>query len=114
MMFTIVIAADYGRVFHYAMTIQNCARNGAIYASDPTAQAQSPYKDVTAAALADASNLSPTPTVTTTSGKDTSGNAYNEVTVTWTFTSFSGFPSLPATIDISRTVRMRTAPTAPR
>ena len=76
---------DFSRLFYSYITITNCARNGALWATDPYANPslgtvtatnpQSPYASVTAAALAD-SNLSPTPTVTgPTSGTDYAGNA---------------------------------------
>jgi Flp pilus assembly protein TadG len=112
--FLFVIAVDYGRVFYYSLTIENCARNGALYASDPFAPSQSPYASVNDAALADASNLQPPPTITSINGTDTSGNAYVEVTVSWTFASLTNFPGVPGSTNISRTVRMRPAPVTPQ
>ena len=66
--FIFIIAVDWARIFYYSQTVTNCARNGAIYCSDPLAQAGSPYASVTQAALADASDMSPAPTVTSASG----------------------------------------------
>src|SRR5581483_11838683 len=69
-----VIAVDWSRVFYYGIVLDNCARNGALYASDPYASGRSQYASMTAAALADAPNLSPQPTVTSASGSDGYGS----------------------------------------
>src|SRR5579883_3345498 len=58
-----VAAVDYGRVFYYAVSVQNCARNGAYYAGN-YAPGIYAYPDVNTAAQQDATNLSPTPSVT--------------------------------------------------
>jgi Flp pilus assembly protein TadG len=112
--FLFVIAVDYARVFYYSLTVENCARNGALYGCDPFNPSQSPYTSISDAALADASNLQPQPTVTSTNGTDSSGNAYVEVTVSWTFTSLTNFPGVPASTNITRTVRMRIEPITPQ
>ena len=46
----LVLGIDFGRVFYYYVTITNCARNGALYAADPTAPSQSAYGSMSAAA----------------------------------------------------------------
>ena len=79
--FLFVVAVDFGRVFYYSLTIENCARNGALYGSDPFEPAQSTYATVSDAALADAGNIQPPPTITSVNGTDTAGNKYVEVTV---------------------------------
>jgi hypothetical protein len=66
-----------------------------------------------AAALADATNLSPQPTVTSTNGTDGSGNPYIEVTVVYPFQTISNYPGLSNPINLTRTVRMRVAPSVP-
>jgi hypothetical protein len=113
-MFLFVIVVDFGRVFYYSLTIENCARNGALYGCDPFAATQSPYSSISDAALADAANLQPQPTVTSTNGTDTSGNAYVEVTVSWTFTSLTNFPGTTNSAPLTRTVRMRKEPITPQ
>jgi Flp pilus assembly protein TadG len=106
------VAVDWSRIFYYSITIENCARNGAIYARDPYSMVQSPYPDITAAALADASNLSPQPKVSSKTG--TSGSySYVECTVTYSFKTLTHFPAVPTTTDLSRTVRVYLAPQAP-
>jgi Flp pilus assembly protein TadG len=112
--FLFVAAVDYGRVFYYSITLENCARNGALYASDPTNAAFSRYTSASDAALADASNLSPAPTVTSTSGTDSSGQAYVTVTVTWTFHTLTSYPGIPSSTTLSRSVRVNVAPAAPK
>lgn len=113
LMFLFVIAVDFGRVFYFSLTIENCARNGALYGSDPVAASQSPYTSITQAALADAANLDPQPTVTSTNGVDAFGNSYLEVTVSWQFHTSTNFPGVPSPVNLARTVRMRMAPTTP-
>ena len=112
--FMFLIAVDFGRIFYYSLTIENCARNGALYGCDPFEPAQSTYASLSDAALADAANLQPPPTVTSTNGTDSSGNAYVEVNVSWTFSSLTNFPGVPGTTNLSRTVRMRMAPITPK
>lgn len=109
LVFLFVIAVDFARIFYYSQTIENCARNGAIYASNLTS-AQSPYSSIQDAALADAGDLNPQPTVTSTNGTDASGNPYVEVTVSWQFQSVTNFPGIPNTVNLTRTVQMRVAP----
>ena len=109
-----VIAVDWGRIFYYSLTVENCARNGALYGCDPFNPAQSTYASISDAALADAANLQPQPTVTSTNGTDSSGNAYVEVTVSWTFASLTNFPGVPSSTNITRTVRMGMEPVTPK
>jgi Flp pilus assembly protein TadG len=108
--FLFVITVDYARIFYFTQIIENCARNGAIYACDPVAQTTSPYASLSAAALADAANLSPQPTATSTPGTDAAGNAFVQVTVAWDFKTITSFPGVPSKVTISRTVQMRMAP----
>jgi Flp pilus assembly protein TadG len=107
-----VIACDFARLYYYYLTVTNCARNGALWASDPTTSLNSQYTTVQQAALADASNLSPQPTVTSSAGTDGNGNPTVSVTVNYTFqmiSSYLGFSS----VNLSRTVEMRVAPATP-
>jgi hypothetical protein len=101
-----LIAVDWSRIFYYSLVIDNCARNGALWASDPYSTVASPYSDMTSAALADAAGITPTPTVSSNYGTDSSGQPYVECTVTCIFTTVSNFPLLPSSTTIVRTVRM--------
>jgi Flp pilus assembly protein TadG len=123
--FMFLVVWDYSRVFYYAVVMTQCSRNGARWAGDPNyfnnpAVATDPYTSVTAAALADAKNITPTPTVTDPPiyGTDANGNPYTQVTVTYQFTtvvnySFPGLFTIPNTVSLSRTSQMRVAPVLP-
>ena len=106
-------AVDFGRVYYYTDVLSNCALNGALYASDSLAQAASPYASITQAALADASNLSPAPTVSSATGTDASGNGYVSVTVSYTFNTIVNYPGIPSSTSLTRTVQARVAPITP-
>jgi Flp pilus assembly protein TadG len=113
-------AIDFCRLFYAYTTITNCARNGALWLSDPLANgtvtpSQSPYATYQAAALADAQGLDPaltTSNITSSSGTDSNGDSIITVTVEYNWnliTSFLGYK----TVDLSRQVTMRVAPATP-
>jgi Flp pilus assembly protein TadG len=104
--FLFVVAVDFGRVYYFSLTLQNCARAGALYASDPSVADESPFASTQEAALSDATNLSPPPTITTQSGTDDNGRAYVEVTATYPYRSITQFPGIPNEINVTRLVRM--------
>jgi Flp pilus assembly protein TadG len=114
LVFLFVLAVDWARVFYYSVIVTNSARQGALYASDPIAQPQSPYTSVSDAALADAADLQPPPTVTTNSGFDSAGNSYVDVTVSWQFVTVTNYPVVGSSVQLSRTVRARVAPGNPQ
>jgi Flp pilus assembly protein TadG len=119
LMFLFLVAVDWGRIFYYSEILTNCAHQGAIYASDPVAASKSPYQSIQDAATADAGDMQPKPTITSVNGKDSDGNAYVGVTATWQFTTVVNFPAiagLPAIggpMNLTRTVRVRVAPSTP-
>jgi len=106
-----LITVDFARVFYFSLTLTNCARAGALYACDPVAAVESPFTSVSAAALADATNLSPQPVISSTNGTDASG-AYVEVTAKYPFATVTNFPGIPS-VQLTRTVRMRLAANTP-
>jgi Flp pilus assembly protein TadG len=108
-----LLASDFARIFYASLTLANCARAGALYASDPVPAKESPFPSASAAALADATNLSPVPTITQVNGTDSSGRSYVEVTAAYTFTSIAWLPPIPKELPITRTVRMQVAATTP-
>ena len=112
--FLFALAIDYGRIFYYTIICENCARNGCMWSSDCVLQSQSPYANVTAAATADATDLSPTPTVISSTGTDAYDVPYVQVTVEYTFTSVTNFPLIPSTYNITRTAQMYVAPATPQ
>lgn len=111
--FLFVIGVDFARVYNPYVTVTNCARNGAAYGSLGTTQSLD-TTGIQAAALADAGDLSPPPTVTSTTLTDSAGNPCVEVTVTWTFQSVTNFPGVPSSLNVTRTVRMRVQPAVPK
>jgi Flp pilus assembly protein TadG len=113
LLFTMLIAADFARVFYYYVTINSCARSGALYGcQNPTNCANT--SGIQASAKKDASGLSPQPSVPTpTTGTDTSGNPYVSVTVTYSFTTLVNYPGIPHTFNLSRTVQMRVCQSQP-
>jgi Flp pilus assembly protein TadG len=114
LMFMFLVAVDWARIFYFSVIIDNCARQGALYESDPIAMAQSPYQSVTDAALADAADIQPQPTVSTANGVDAAGNAYVDVTVSWQFSTITNYPGIDPTVNLSRTVRTRVAAITPK
>lgn len=114
LVFLLVITVDWARIFYYSVTLANAARNGALYACDPVAQTQSTYHSISEAALADTSNLSPAPTVSSSTGTDSSGDAYCLVSVTWRFPLVTSYPGIANPTTLTRTCRMRVAPITPK
>jgi Flp pilus assembly protein TadG len=101
-----VIAIDFARIYYCSLSLTNSARAGALYASDPTTADESPFASVQAAALSDVTNLSPQPTITSTSGVDGSGRSYVSVTAEYTFRTFTRFPGVPTQVALRRKVTM--------
>lgn len=120
LMFLAIIATDWARIFYYTITLDHCARSGALYAFDDEARARSPYASVSEAALAEAPQLSGTVSVsqsTVTDGGD--GSAAVIVTVSMSFKTLMNFqyPSwfgVPQDNTITRSVQMRVMPAAPK
>ncbi len=101
-----VIAVDFARVYYFSLTLTNCARAGAFYASDPWTQSESPFTSTEDAALSEAQNITPAPTIIERSGADGSGNAWVEVEAAHTFSTITGFPGIPNNVQLRRSVRM--------
>src|SRR5687767_1445455 len=74
-----VAAVDFARVYHYSQIVTDCARTGAMFASNPDVADPSPYETAEEAALAGAASLKPAPTVEIAQGTDSTGNLYAEV-----------------------------------
>lgn len=126
--FLLVIALDYGRIFYFAVTVQNCARNGAYYASNYPNNNHLyndiyGYADLADAVTRDAGNLPTPPTYTVRYGlsaagpftltEEPSSGGYVQVTVNWTFHSITNYPGVPSTVNISRSAVMQVAPAMP-
>jgi Flp pilus assembly protein TadG len=115
LMFLVVIAFDWARIYYYSETLANCARQGALWASDPLAQAHSALQSPPILTVSDAALNEPgagfnwqgqAPTVTS------SGVDPVTVTVSWTYTAltpsfqFSPF-SFTNTVSLQRSCTMR-------
>ena len=111
--FVFVAGVDYARLFYASQIVTNCAYNGAVYGSRATVDPSSQYGSLQAAALADAANLSPTPTVDSTTGVDTNGNSYFEASVSYPFQTVIPWPGIAEPTLLKRTVRMQMAPNNP-
>jgi Flp pilus assembly protein TadG len=112
LLFMVVVAVDFARVYRNAQVIMSAARNGALYGSDTPTKAVD-TAGIQAAALADAADLSPAPTVTSTTGTDTDGNPYVRVTVSCPFQTITRYPGVPSSMALTRTVQMRVCPLRP-
>jgi Flp pilus assembly protein TadG len=108
-----VIGVDFARVFYFSVILTNSARNGAAYGSGSPAQAAD-AAGIQQAALADATDISPAPTVTSTTGTDASNNQYVKVTLQQPFRTVISFPGVPSAFTLTRAVQMRVSPTAPK
>ena len=111
--FLLVIGCDFARVFYHALTVTNCARNGAVYGSADATKAADAAA-IKAVALADATNLTPAPEVESVVTSDSAGQPVLRVTVRWQFKTITNFPGVPSTVDLARTVEMRVAPQTPK
>jgi Flp pilus assembly protein TadG len=105
--FLCVIVTDWARLYYYTVSLESCARNGCLYASDAQYAAQSPYSNVTQAALAEAPFLNAAATVTTATTTDTAGNPAISCTVSVPFQTITNFPGVPSSQTLTRTVQMR-------
>ena len=108
--FLFLVALDFCRAYFSAQTVQNCAYAGALYASGVAQPAPGVTSDAAAqqASLAEGVSLNPglrseNITVTTNNGDVT-------VTVSYDFVLIAGFPGLPQTLRLVRSVTMPVAP----
>jgi hypothetical protein len=130
MAFVFLVTVDWARIFYYAVVLENCARNGAYYASDYGIY---DYQNPPDAALEDTSNLNPPPVVTIMYSSSPGGPytlttppasyinggapAYAQVQATWTFNTITSFSVPPFgianSVTLTRSVEMQMAPIVP-
>lgn len=115
LVFILIVAIDFSRLFYYDTILYNCARNGALYQCDPMGQPNSPYANWQAAALADSfgpdgttSLFNPPLTAADFAMQNGTINGQPTVTVTgtWNFpmvTTYLGFGN----VQLQRQVTMR-------
>jgi Flp pilus assembly protein TadG len=110
--FLFVIGVDFARVYKHTLTLTNSARNGAHEGSrGPSASLDDAR--ITLAALADARDMTPPPTVAIRRFAESDGSNHIEVTVSWTFETITTYPGVPSPLNLTRTVQMRVAPAVP-
>ena len=111
--FIFLVTIDFARVYYQAVVLEDAVRSGAIYGcQSPTFAADT--TGIQNAVLANATDLNPAPSVSSTTGTDTNGDPYLEVTGSWTFKTVSSFPGIPSVTTLTRVVRMRVAPAVPK
>lgn len=128
LVFLLVITVDFARVFYYQVALTNCARNGALYASnlkpytatdfvnqssDPITTQFNVVDNAKAVAIQDGSALNPAVTtsmVAVTSGTGSDGNPNVTVTVTYSFALVTQYVGLPSSYTLTATTKMRVNP----
>src|SRR5262245_60662708 len=111
--FLLLVAIDFCRIFYFSQVVTTCARNTALYLSDPNGPTRSHYTTLEAAAGGDADpSVASQLTVTTTTGTDTVGN-WTRVTVSYPFTCITRYPGIPQTLTVTRTAMARPAVLVP-
>jgi len=120
LVFIFLIAVDFSRVFYHSLTIANCARNGAVFASQvnnsKSWQNGTAVTSIQQAALADGGNLNPpliSNDISVSQGLDADGNSCVTVSVSYTFQTITDFPGIPNSTNLVRKVQMRVAPQFP-
>jgi Flp pilus assembly protein TadG len=126
--FLFVICVDYARIFYFGVTVQNCARNGAYYASNYPNNNYLyndiyGYKSLDDAIQRDASILPTKPTYEVRYGTSSSGpftlttkpssGGYTQVKVMWQFNTLTKFPGVPSTVNLEKVAVMQVAPAMP-
>jgi Flp pilus assembly protein TadG len=114
LVFMLLVGMDYSRVFYASVIVANCARNGAMWLSDPNLADKSNYSTVEEAVAADATDLIGSLQVSTQTGTDSFGYGWAQVTVVYPFQTVINYPGIPNQVNISRTVRMRSIPVQPQ
>ena len=107
LIFMLLITVDFARAYSAYIQVSNAARAGAIYGSRSSVNANN-ENAVRDAALADSPTIfGSAPAVDSDTSTDSDGYEQVAVTVDYEFSIVTGFPGIPSTIDLSRTVRMR-------
>jgi Flp pilus assembly protein TadG len=107
-----LVACDFCRVFFCTQTLQGCAQaavenvSGYARVAPTTTQAQAAFQ----AALAEGASLNPP--LTAANVNVTVVNNVATVTITYDFSTLTGYPGLPNPLTIVRSVSLRMAPQA--
>jgi Flp pilus assembly protein TadG len=110
--FLFVITVDFARVFYFDLTVENCARCGAIYGGrNPNAAVDT--DGIKADAQKDAGNLDLSQLTVTSTVDNPTAPTMVTVTVTYPFSTLTSYPGVPASLRLSRTVKALVAPATP-
>jgi Flp pilus assembly protein TadG len=101
------IMVDFARVFYYQEILSNCARNGAVFATDASIQQKSGFDELEQVALAAAGPLTGEVTVESNTVAETQDQVFVDVTASYTYVPILRIPGLVEDTHLSRTVRMR-------
>lgn len=118
-----VITMDYSQILYAKITINQCARNGALYGANLRSYLETtwvtPYNtgtptddNIKAVAIADGAGLNPaltTSQVQVTHNKGSDGNDAVQVTVSYTFTTICPVPGFGSSFNLQATSSMRVA-----
>ncbi len=113
LVFLAVIGVDYARVFSRTLILETASRNAAFYACQDVNKAVD-TAGIQAVAQKDLTDVSPTPTVTSSTYMGADGFLHVKVTVSMTFTTVTNFPGVPYQSNLSRTTDMRVCPKIPK
>jgi Flp pilus assembly protein TadG len=113
LMFFAVIGVDYARIFSRALILETASRNGCWYACQDATHAAD-TANIQAVALKDLTDVTPTPTVTSSTYVGADGFTYVRVTCSMTFTTITNYPAVPSSSNLSRYTDMRVCPTTPK
>jgi Flp pilus assembly protein TadG len=115
--FLFVVTVDFGRIFYYQLTLNNCARNGAIYGSNLRSYQETgwvqPYNNAVNATLMDGAGLNPpldATMVEVDNGQGSDGNPNVTVSINYPFTMITNFPGINSTFTLRAQSSMRVAP----
>jgi Flp pilus assembly protein TadG len=104
--FLFLVAVDYCRVFYFSVELENAACAGALYGSTDSTHSTD-TAGIKAAALADAGDVNPAPTVTSTTGTDSNNDSTVTVSVTYTFKTLGSYVGIPHSTSLTSKVTMR-------
>ncbi len=110
--FLFVITVDFARVFYFDLTVENCARCGAIFGGRHPLSAID-TAGIAAEAQKDAGNLDLTQMTVTSSVDNSLAPTVVTVTVTYPFSTITNYPFVPSSMTLSRTVTALVAPAKP-
>ena len=117
LLFLFLVTVDFARVFYVQLTLNDCARNGALFAANLRSYQETgwikPYDNAITPAVAAGQNVNPplqADQVTVTSSVGSDGNPNVTVTINYPFNAISQFPGLGKAVNLKASASMRVAP----